>query len=242
MKNFIIFAAGFCLPIAFIALGMFGMDPGFISFTSPHEYWAIQAHRKQADSTIFVVGQKDMRHISEFNQQHGLVVRDSGSKELNERTHMEVMNALQLGARSLLYEARNIEPHVKDWIDKESDTKIRGKKLYKKTITPVIVNKSLLYKERFNIVLGDKWYVVCIKKLERTVDGLDEKSRFSCSGYLEDQKESSVVFSSRGDIVSGSIRTPDESWSLSPAPASKTKDAFQIHILGNIDQGAFLPN
>lgn len=239
MKNFFIFAAGFCVPTAFIALGMFGMDPGFISFTSPHEYWAIQAHRKQSESTIFVVGQKDIRHISEFNQQNGLVVRDSSSIELNQKTHMEVMNALQLGSRNLLYDARNIEPHVKDWIDKENDAKFRGKKLYKKNIVPVIVNKSLLYKERFSIVIGDEWCVVCIKKLQRTVDDLDEKPKLSCSGYLEDKEGSSVTFSSRGDIVTGSIRTPTETYSLRPAPDSKVKDAFQVHIFGNIDRSVF---
>jgi hypothetical protein len=103
MKTYFgIFAAGFGLAVGIVALGMYGMDPGFISFTSPHEYWAIQAHRKQTKSTIFVVGQKDMRHISEFNQEYGLVVRDSGSRQLNEKVHMEVMNALQLSTSGLL--------------------------------------------------------------------------------------------------------------------------------------------
>jgi hypothetical protein len=237
MKNFIIFAAGFCLSIIFIALGMF-MDPGFISFTYPNEFWAIKAHRKQTDSTIFVVGQKNMDHLSEFNSQHGLVVRSSGSKELNEKTCMEVMNALHIGTRSLLYDAKNLEPHVKNWIDKENNSQIRGKKLYKKNISPVIINKSILYKERFNIYLGDEWCVVRISKLEYRVDGA--KSIFSCSGCLEGKEESSVVFSSRGDIVSGSIRTPNEVYDLHPAPRPTIPDAFQVHVLGNIDPGAFV--
>lgn len=129
--------------------------------------------------------------------------------------------------------------HVKDWIDKENNTKIRGKSLYKKTIVPVIINKSLLYKERFAIVIDGKWCTVCIKKLERTVDELNEKSKLSCSGYLEEDEVSFVVFSSRGDIVSGIIRTRNETYSIRPAPASKEKDAFQVHIFGNIDRSAF---
>jgi hypothetical protein len=135
----------------------------------------------------------------------------------------------------------DIEPHVKEWIDKENETKIRGKKLYKKNIIPIIINKSLLYKERFGINIDGEWCTVCIKKLERTVDGLDEKSKLSCSGYLEDKEESSVVFTSRGDIVSGRIRTPDESYTITPGPENKSgqRDAFRIHIVGKIDQGAF---
>ena len=153
-------------------------------------------------------------------------------------------------------------PHLiakfKGDMDKEADSWVRAEREDKnqttgrrffKSVIPITVNAKLLQNEE-KIAATTHYLLVVDLINEKPLScvltkgskrGEGKNTIWSWSGTLPGREESSVTFSSKGDAVSGEIRTPEDVYEIRPAPPSKAGTP-RVHILVQVDADAFSPD